>query len=171
MSSQEQIDRRVAARLQAKEETRHAVTGGRKRRAPALPPKRSNILPVNAMEERKDEDEGVDEFVDEGEGVDEGVGRRHRGDPLYQYNHPKFYCGTKDILPAKYDSFGTPYACLKKGISTGKYLTSDEVVKKLIGLSKLYGVSITNNEGDIKPYWELLEDIEKEAYGGVKFRV
>jgi hypothetical protein len=78
------------------------------------------------------------------------------------YIRPRLYCGTKDVLPGKYDYFGSRYDCLKIGMGVGKNIAGSEMARKLVKLALHHDVSLVDDEtGEIKRYWDLLEDIEQ----------
>jgi hypothetical protein len=80
------------------------------------------------------------------------------------YIRPRLYCGTKDELPGKYDYFGSRYDCLKIGMGVGKNIAGSEMARKLVKLALHHDVSLIDDEtGEIKRYWDLLEDIEQRS--------
>lgn len=45
------------------------------------------------------------------------------------------YCGTQDVVPAKYSRVGTPHECLKKGVGIGIMTSTQE--KKIQMIRKM----------------------------------
>jgi hypothetical protein len=81
-----------------------------------------------------------------------------------EYTRPRIYCGNKDTLPNKYQYFGSPYTCLQTGIAVGRKLAGEEITHRLENLAIQYDVSIIDENGRVKPHWDLIEDLEKAVY-------
>jgi hypothetical protein len=54
------------------------------------------------------------------------------------------YCGTQDVVPAKYSRVGTPHECLKKGVGIGIMTSTQE--KKIQMIRKMIQRPLTKEQ-------------------------
>lgn len=75
------------------------------------------------------------------------------------------YCGEADLLPDRYDDFGTPYDCLKKGFGAGKASVSPDNTSISPNTIKLIAeelsIKLNTAKGKPKTLKVLLKEITK----------
>jgi len=84
---------------------------------------------------------------------------------ILQPKKPNLYCGEADTLPDRYDDFGTPYDCLKKGFGAGKASVSEDNTSISPNTIKLIAeklsIKLTTAKGKSKTLKVLLKEIDK----------
>jgi len=84
-------------------------------------------------------------------------------------DRPKIYCGTNEHLPDGYDDFGTPYACLRKGVGVGLYVIPKQRQQRevpfLKSVARELGIRRPSNDYDklIAQINRRLDNIAREA--------